>query len=316
MRRGTGKYRIGTLGLLLCAAAAACSPSSDTGEGMSLSEFDYSKQDRSAACEAGAKPGAKGATDEVLSKDGIYYNVRTPANYDPTVAHPLLIVYAPAGFSASANESLTRLTSAATREGFIAVYSAHRAMSMQTIQKLARLPQDVAGRWCVDLGRVYATGHSDGGTVSTAIAVLEETKGTLAGRAPSAAGFTKKDLEDLKCPAQPLPVMVMHSKKDGLFPGWGADTVKWWASCNGCALSKPPQPEGEHCVAYQACRTGGDTLYCEGQNPHYKWPGLSEDIVRFLRRGGHASLTAPGAAKSGFLAPFICRASRLRAASN
>ena len=108
------------------------------------------------------------------------YNVRTPANYDAGIAHPLLVVYAPAGANARQNEALTRLTSAATREGFIVAYASNRSMSVETVIKFSKLPAGVAGKWCIDLRRVYATGHSDGGTVSTAIAVLDETKGIAA----------------------------------------------------------------------------------------------------------------------------------------
>jgi polyhydroxybutyrate depolymerase len=288
------KLPIAPVMAILCGAFAACSPSSNLGEGMDLEEFDYSSTNLHIACARGTKAGAAGATDGVKSSQGIRYNVRTPANYDSAFAHPLLLVYAPAGASASKNESLTRLTSAATKEGFIIVYTSHRSMSIETVNQLARLPKEVANTWCIDLGRVYATGHSDGGTVSTAIAVLDETKGTVTGIAPSAAGFSKKDFETLKCPSSPMPVMVMHSKKDALFPGWGADAAAWWAACNGCDLSKPPQTGGEPCVAYQGCATSGQTLYCEGEQSHSEWPGLSEDIIWFLR---HCS---------GEGAPLIC----------
>ena len=37
------------------------------------------------------------------------FNVRTPANYDPTIAYPLLLVYAAAGNNRYETEGLTGL---------------------------------------------------------------------------------------------------------------------------------------------------------------------------------------------------------------
>lgn len=269
------------LAMVAC-ACASCSPSSDSAAGLDIAQFDYAHAGQHATCEAGKKAGAAGATDGLTSGEGVRYNVRAPGNYDPTFAHALLMVYPAGGRSAGANESLTHLTSEATRNGFVVAYPAHQSMSIETVHKLAKLPVEIADRWCVDLRRVYATGHSDGGTVSTAIALLDETKGTLAGIAPSAAGFSRRDFETFKCPSAPLPVMVMHTKYDRLFPGWGADAAKWWAACNGCDMTKPPQPSGKGCAAYQSCAAGGATRYCEGEGSHGDWPGLEAEIVRFF----------------------------------
>ncbi|MCP9472790.1 MAG: hypothetical protein NNA30_08675, partial [Nitrospira sp.] len=39
-------------------------------------------------CEAGARSGPIGASDGHVSAGGLRYHVRTPSNYNPTVAHP------------------------------------------------------------------------------------------------------------------------------------------------------------------------------------------------------------------------------------
>jgi polyhydroxybutyrate depolymerase len=287
--------RSSALAALIGGTVAGCWPASDSAEGLNIVAFDYASASRHGSCPQGSKSGEAGATDGLKSGSGIVYNVRTPSNYDPTFAHPLLMVYAAGGLSASRNESLTKFTTAATRNGFVVAYTAHNPMSVETVEKLAKLPNEIADRWCIDIHRVYATGHSDGGTVSTAIALLDDTRGLLAGIAPSAAGFAAKDFESFKCPSAPLPVMVMHSSWDMLFPGWGAQAAKWWAACNGCDLAKPPRPAGETCVAYQACATGGSTRYCEGSRLHGAWPGLEAEIIRFFESGGHI---APSATES------------------
>jgi polyhydroxybutyrate depolymerase len=271
---------------LVGGAVAGCWPFSDSAAGTEIASFDYASAARHGSCAAGTRSGEPGATDGLESSLGVRYNVRAPSNYDATFAHPLLMVFAPAGRSAEGNESFTHLTRLGTENGFVVVYSAHRPMSMETVKTLAELPVEVAKTWCIDLSQVYATGHSDGGTVSTAIALLDDTRGLLAGIAPSAAGFAATDFETFKCPAAPFPVMVMHSSWDALFPGWGAQAAKWWAACNHCDLEKPLLPAGDKCVAYQSCATGGLTRYCEGSGWHGTWPGLEAEIVRFFVSGG------------------------------
>ena len=62
-----------------------------------LDAYVYPSVPGSTRCETGVRPGLAGAIDGKVSADGIRYMVRTPSNYDATFAHPLLMVYAPAG---------------------------------------------------------------------------------------------------------------------------------------------------------------------------------------------------------------------------
>ena len=231
-------------------------------------------------CAAGSRPGLAGATDGKVSADGIRYMVRTPSNYDTTFAHPLLMVYAPAGQSRWASERLTSLTTAATGAGFVVVYADHRQLNISAIEQVGMIPDLVAREWCIDEHRVYVTGHSDGGTASLMLSVLEKTKKVPAAIAPSAAGVTGKDLDAFQCPA-PIPVMIMHSKNDSLFPGWGAQTSAWWAGCNRCDVTRTRPVEGG-CRAYQGCASGGATLYCEGTGSHRDWPNLNRLMLEFF----------------------------------
>lgn len=265
--------------LAVVLAVASCSGPSEPPEGTQVASFSYPTADRRGSCDN--KPGAAGATNGLSSRDGFAFNVRAPANLDPSYPHPLLIVYAPAGYTANESEVFTRLTTDATRSGFIVVYVGSRPLSLKAVMGLAQVPKEVAELWCVDRTRVFATGHSDGGTVSTALAVLKETKGTVSAIAPSAAGFSRKDLEGLQCP-DPIPVMVMHGKRDRHFPGWGKEAAVWWAHCNACDLAKPPAPQNDGCVLFEGCAPGGRTVYCEGTGVHEDWPPLRNRIIQFL----------------------------------
>lgn len=257
--------------------ATACT---ENGTPPQLEAYAYPSAPSTIRCPTGSRSGLAGATDGKVSADGIRYMVRTPSNYDTTFAHPLLVVYAPAGQSRWASERLTSLTTAATGAGFIVAYVDHRQLSVSTIEQLGTIPDIIAKEWCIDEKRVYATGHSDGGTASLMLAVLDKTKKVPAAVAPSAAGVTGKDLESFQC-RDPIPVMIMHGKNDSLFPGWGAQTAAWWAGCNHCDVARTKKVEGG-CLAYQGCAANSPTLYCEGTGSHRDWPNLNRVMLEFF----------------------------------
>lgn len=240
----------------------------------------YAYTNATGACAAGSRPGLAGAIDGRVSADGIKYMVRTPSNYEATSAHPLLMVYAPAGMNRWTSERFTRLTTTATGAGFVVVYADHKQLNIPTVEQLGKIPKLVSKEWCIDEKKMFATGHSDGGTAALALAVLENTKKIPAAIAPSAAGWTGKDLEAFQC-REPTPVMIMHGKNDTLFPGWGKQTSTWWAGCNRCEVTKTKVVEGG-CRAYQGCASGGATLYCEGVGGHRDWPDLNPIMLEFF----------------------------------
>ncbi len=227
-------------------------------------------------------PQARYPDDPQLASGPIRYRVRAPANYDPSFAHALLVVFSAAGADAARTERYTHLTPAATERGFVVVYVDHRTMSKSGVVALGQVVRDVAGPWCIDRKRVFMAGHSDGGTVATALALLPETRADVHGITVSGAGFRAGDLEQLGC-REPMPVMVMHGANDKLFPGWGAQAAKWWANCNGCKQqSRLQDADQPACLAYEGCPSHAPVLYCELPIPHSKWPGLQSRMVRFL----------------------------------
>ncbi len=248
---------------------------------MALANYDYHDVATRGHCAPATRPGAAGASDQQSTPEGVRYALRAPRNYRPESAHPLLVVYAPAGYSAAANERYTGLTAAATGRGFLVVYTAAQPPSLAGIRALAQLPAAVAARWCVAPKQIYATGHSDGGTATTAIAVLPALPHPFAAIAPSAAGFTAEDLRGYRCP-QPVAVMVLHNAGDELFPGWGAQAARWWAQCNGCAVTATTRDPGG-CLRYAQCPAGADTRYCEHPGDHRYWPATAAALLDFFQ---------------------------------
>ncbi len=241
----------------------------------------YAAENHAPRCEPGTKSGREGVSDDEQTAAGIRYMVKTPANYNATIAHPLLMVYAPARTNRHESEDFVHLTQEATAAGFIVAYADHRAMSPDTIEKLAEIPGLIEKKWCIDHTRIFLTGHSDGGTTAMAIAFINGTKHIPAAIAPSAMGIRGEDLKAYQCP-DPLPVMLMHSSQDRLFPGYGKEAIQWWAACNGCDPT-PPVKDGDGCVTYKGCKNKVATRYCEGTGSHTTWPGSNKAIIEFFR---------------------------------
>src|SRR5262245_14515750 len=74
-------------------------------------------------CAPGSRTGpAEGSVGE-LTPSGVDFNVRTPAGYDATAAHPLLVVYSPAGVTNPVQtEQFTGLTPDAIARGYLVAY--------------------------------------------------------------------------------------------------------------------------------------------------------------------------------------------------
>jgi len=248
--------------------------------GKMLGEAVYAVDNNTLRCESGTKPGPAGPSNDEKTSAGIRYMVKTPANYNSNIAHPLLMVYAPGGRNRYESEDYMYLTQAGTAAGFVVAYADHRTMTSKAIEELAEIPELIEKKWCIDKKRIFLTGHSDGGTVAMGIAFLAGTKHIPAAIAPSAVGIRGDDLKEQSCPSS-LPVMVMHSSRDTLFPGYGKETIQWWAACNGCDTAGPVR-DGDGCVTYRGCKNSVTTRYCEGTGTHPEWPGKNKAIIEFF----------------------------------
>ncbi len=266
---------------------AGCEP-----DPVQIGTFDYTAASLAAgACKEGSRSGKPGVSNNKVSANGLNFSVRTPANYDATIAHPMIMVYAPAGRSRFGTERMTGLTLAATSAGYVITYSDHEQMSPSTLPRMAEIPKQVAANWCIDDQRIYLTGHSDGGTAAMGLAFLQETRHLPGGIAPSATGIRGSDLAEYSCP-DPLSVLIMHSREDSLFPGYGKETVEWWAACNQCS-AKAEALGQDGCQAYSDCASGTRTWYCEGDGAHGKWPGINSTILDFFDNPAASALKTP-----------------------
>lgn len=235
-------------------------------------------------CAASSRDGLAGVHDNESPEGGIRFSVRTPANYDARFGHPLLVVYPAAGHSRFETERFTGFTFDATAAGFIVAYPDHRRLSLKTLDAIATIPQSIAKKWCIDRQRIFLTGHSDGGTAASAIAFREDDGFSPTAIAPSAAGISSDDLKEIECPA-PRPVMVLHNDDDKLFPGYGSEAAKWWATCNKCDVSARTQSKNG-CIEYSSCANNARVKYCAQSGGHRQWPAKNTAILNFFLNVG------------------------------
>lgn len=218
--------------------------------------------------------------DAFESGAGFPFNLTTPSNFRQNVRHPLLVVWAPAMAGPWLSERMTGLTHQATRAGFIVAYAGAIRMTTKNVLALESITQTILNQWCVDPKSIFYTGHSDGGTVAMALALLPEAKIRPRAIAPSAMGMDNASLAAYDCP--PLTdVLILHNSDDDHFPDFGKEAAEWWASCQQCdRITSEVNTSG--CSEYSGCLSGRRVLYCEGVGGHLRWGGTNHDVIRFF----------------------------------
>ncbi len=247
------------------------------GDHLRAAEFPY-PEDALESC-----PGGRGAVADHLARNtdaDIRFRVVTPANYRAEVAHPLLVVWAPAGLNEALSERFTGLTGPATARGFVVVYVRSVPLGYEALRALAQVPEEIVAEWCIDPERIAYTGHSDGGTVSNALAVLPGLAMRPAAIAPSAMGMQAADMAGFSCP-EPTAVLLMHNLDDDHFPDYGPGVARWWADCNRCSGGRQAA-DHPGCEAFSGC--AAPTLLCRAPGNHAHWPGFDHDAMGFLAR--------------------------------
>ena len=256
---------------------AACSSNNDD---LRASEHQYSSSSETNGC-VGEPRGIAGRTDGFRYAEKRFANVIAPMNYKAERAHPLVVVYAPAGFSANHSERLHRFTSLATQLGYIIAYASNPGLNMDLIEDLHRLPEFLTESWCIDKSRMFVAGHSDGGT--TAVASVLMGGGILrpAGIAASAFGFSRKDLDSFSCPS-PVSMLLFQNRGDELFPNYVEVAADWLTQCAHCRLQ---QSEADGlCSRRSSCSEDIEIVFCENPGRHFHSPLKAKVLMDFFDR--------------------------------
>ena len=124
--------------------------------------------------------------------------------------------------------------------------------------------EEVGKTSCVDLARVFSTGHSFGGYMTNTLG-CQRAK-VLRAIAPVAGG-----LAGGACQATPLPAWIAHASNDGVVPfAQGEAARDQWTGASGCATTSHavmPTP----CVAFDSCRADAPVIWCVHTGNH-AWP--------------------------------------------
>jgi len=183
------------------------------------------------------------------------YLAYVPTSYDKNINSPLLLNFH--GFGGNAKDYInyeSDFRDVAEQEGVILVYPQGTLLSGFSHWNAAPMAEDnksntddigfiellienLSEDLSVDPNRIYATGFSNGGMFSYALACF--TEGLIAGVA--AVSGLQLNLEDC-APSHPMSVLIAHSTTDDVIPYAGSsdvasidETVSFWTTANQTA---------------------------------------------------------------------------------
>lgn len=142
---------------------------------------------------------------------------------------------------------------------------------------VSALIDEVGAVACVDLGRVYAVGYSNGGFLSHRLAC--ELSDRIAGIASVAGMMGIDDCE----PERPIPIFQFHGTSDAVVPYEGSftlgyrsvnETLEGWLDRYGCAETEATTflEQGDaKCVEWSECTQ--PIRLCSVEGGGHTWPG-------------------------------------------
>jgi len=272
----------------------------------------------SAGCEAGAAEVEAGTTDHTFeSADGPRsYELLVPDDYDGTTPLPLVLglhsltvsyqfVSTGAGFADMFAEHDFIAVMPSGRTDPTSFWLATPTEENYDLTYLDDLLDQLETDLCIDTSRVFSTGLSNGGQMSSLLACQ------MSDRITAVAPIAGAEFPAERCQGAPVPVMAFHGDADEIVPydGGGLDAATianqnlWqgnvppdvpqhegvdsamtnWAEHNGCA----PEPTEERVSPEVIRRT---------------WSGCEADTVLYIVEGGGHSW--PGHPVPGFEAQF------------
>jgi polyhydroxybutyrate depolymerase len=227
--------------------------------------------------------------------------VHVPSGYTGKSKLALVLNMHGSGSTASAEEAFSGMDATADADHFIVAYPQALipysvgynwnipgepmvngkfppASAPSDVTFLTTLVRDLAGRYCIDLSRVYATGVSGGGRMADQLAC--DASSVFAAIAP-VAGLRYPS----PCPAsRPVPVIAFHGTADMIDPFDGHGLGYWtysvptaahlWAGHEQCAAS--PQStagRGYRLTRYTGCSGGSEVELYAITGEGHEWPG-------------------------------------------
>eukprot|EP00002_Diphylleia_rotans_P032677 TRINITY_DN687_c0_g13_i1.p1 TRINITY_DN687_c0_g13~~TRINITY_DN687_c0_g13_i1.p1 ORF type:complete len:335 (-),score=57.45 TRINITY_DN687_c0_g13_i1:255-1259(-) len=140
------------------------------------------------------------------------------------------------------------------------------------IRELARI---VSAEFCIDAGRVFAGGYSNGGFMSHRLGC--EAADLIRGVGPVAGHLS--DESDFACrPVKNMPVIHFHGTADTVITYNKAPTSwKRWGAINSCSTTPRVtyQKGSVKCETLSGCANNAESTLCTITNGPHAWPGCS-----------------------------------------
>jgi polyhydroxybutyrate depolymerase len=206
-----------------------------------------------------------------------------PASYDGAKPFPLLMGFHAANNPIDQIEGLTRNSDFATHYVRAFPKSAGTAWNYGTdlSAKVYKAYDDLIANYCIDMRRVFATGHSSGAQLIVQIMAHADAAMHMGFRAVAPVAAS-----DYGVIVAPIPVFYIQGKLDSERDSDGHETVARFTKANGCGGTTMPYSSGvtctssgvtvdPGCVGYQGC--AAPTVWCAHNDPAYSntshgWP--------------------------------------------
>jgi polyhydroxybutyrate depolymerase len=224
------------------------------------------------------------------------YRLYVPASYSASKPAAVVLNFHGFGSSAAEQEAYSRMTAMADRAGFITVapdgtgsprrwyiYGMFEPGFVDDFAFVDDLLDHLSTTLCIDERRVYATGISNGGGMSSLLGCRLNDR--IAAIAPVAGSPFPGAICRGK---QPVPAIIFHGTEDSLVPfeggvggrlGLALQSVRQnaadWAAHNGCA----PAPSVERVApdvlreSFSGCKRRADVVLYVVEGGGHTWPG-------------------------------------------
>jgi polyhydroxybutyrate depolymerase len=225
-----------------------------------------------------------------------HYLLYIPAKYDGKTSLPLVFLFHGAGGAPESIMAVTDMGKLADEKNFIVVApkgiyryyggigwnSDLNPRGVNDLEFVKDLIREISSKVAVDQKRIYATGYSRGGRMSSRLPCelsnIIAAIGTVGG---------------LGCPANcasinSVPVITFHGTADMVIPLSNAeDVVSCWVKKNGCNTTPMLRKISKDVtqISYSGCKDNGDVVFFSINEGGHTWPGSPSDIFEKMGMG-------------------------------
>jgi poly(3-hydroxybutyrate) depolymerase len=211
------------------------------------------------------------------------YVLAVPSGYDRNRAYPLVLGFHGAGSSgaqaqlyfgvqqASAGQAIVVYPDAITRSG-TRQWGYSGSSAADDIAFVDALLAQLRATLCIDIARVFATGHSSGGFFANNL-------GCARGKALRAIAPVAGGGPFVSCDGGQVAAWLMAASDDAIVPSSsGVSSRNHWLSANHCGSTTMAVGPGA-CVAYQGCDAGHPVRWCLEASGGHGWPSYGGSAI-------------------------------------